>query len=45
MTRQDPKRSTESKTNTQAVRTVRNNRRTEQQFTARSFDRLVRKGL
>lgn len=41
----DKKRTAESKINTQAVRTVRSNRRTEQQFTARSFDRLIRKGL
>lgn len=43
--RNDPTRSTESKIATNTLRTVRKNRRTEQRYTARSFDLLIRKGL
>lgn len=43
--RKDAKRSTESKAATLAIRTVRKNRTTEQRYTARSFDRLLRKGF
>lgn len=41
----DKKRTTESKITTLSIRTVRNNRRAEQKFTARSLDRLIRQGL
>lgn len=41
----DYKRTAESKIATLSIRTVRTNRRAEQQFTARSFDRLIRRGL
>jgi hypothetical protein len=41
----DKKRTAESKITTLSIRTVRNNRRTEQNFTNREFDRLIRKGL
>lgn len=44
-TNRDYKRTPESKIATNAIRTVRKNRRTEQRYTARSFDLLIRKGL
>lgn len=44
-TNRDNKRTPESKMQTQAIRTERRNRRTEQKFTARSFERLIARGL
>lgn len=44
-TNRDKSRTLESKINTQAVRTVRKNRRVEQQFTNRAFNRLIERGL
>lgn len=41
----DKKRTPESKATTNAIRTVRKNRRTEEKFTNRQFDRLLLKGL
>lgn len=41
----DKKRTAESKITTLTIRTVRNNRRTEQHFTDRSFSKLITKGL
>lgn len=44
-TNRDHKRSAESKANTNAIRTVRKNRRAEEKFTNRQYDRLLLKGL
>lgn len=44
-TKRDHKRSAESKANTNAIRTVRKNRRAEEKFTNRRYDRLLLKGL
>lgn len=44
-TNRDQKRTPESKANTNAIRTVRKNRRAEEKFTNRQFDRLLVKGL
>lgn len=41
----DKKRSAESKIVTLSIRTVRNNRRTEQHFTNRAFNRLINNGI
>lgn len=41
----DNKRTAESKITTLSIRTVRKNRKTEQTFTTRSFDKLLRQGL
>lgn len=41
----DQKRTVESKITTLSIRTVRKNRKTEQTFTNRQFDRLLLKGL
>lgn len=41
----DYKRTTESKTTTQTIRTVRKNRTTEQRYADRQFTRLILKGL
>lgn len=43
--RKDAKRSTESKTATLAIRTVRKNRTTEQRYTDRQYSRLLTKGF
>jgi hypothetical protein len=44
-TNRDYKRSAQSKATTAAIRTVRKNRRAEEKFTNRQFDRLLLKGL
>lgn len=44
-TNRDNKRTAESKANTLTVRSVRKNRRAEEKFTNRQFDRLLLKGL
>ena len=41
----DQKRTVESKITTLSIRTVRKNRRAEEKFTNRQFDRLLLKGL
>lgn len=45
MATKDRKRTAKSKATTAAIRTVRKNRRTEEKFTNRQFDRLLLKGL
>lgn len=44
-TNRDNKRSAQSKATTAAIRTVRKNRRVEEKFTNRQYDRLLLKGL
>lgn len=44
-TNRDHKRLVEAKAETLAIRTVRKNRRAEEKFTNRQFDRLLLKGL
>lgn len=44
-TNRDYKRTAESKTATNTLRTYRRNKDTEQRYTAKSFDRLLKKGL
>lgn len=41
----DNKRTPESKATTAAIRTVRQDRKTEQRFTDRQFNRLMMRGL
>lgn len=43
--RNDPTRSIESKIATNTLRTYRRNKDTEQRYTAKSFNRLLKKGL